>query len=156
MAREGREREDMWRELVMRREDENVALNRALEGRRLDYMEAQMGQGQDFMSALQKLEGRLNKRFDTAQAQYLNLVDTAPNSLAMHDLGGAPQIQEIGDVEPAYQQLQEDLEELQEGVPDVVIPTAETDEDFEETPRRSKTPPITPRRPEEAIPPTRS
>ena len=64
LQKELRDREDQFRSVGMDRDDQNRALDRLVQGRQLDYAEARMRQGEDFMKSLLELDQRLNRRFD--------------------------------------------------------------------------------------------
>ena len=156
IARENRTHEDLWRDLIMRRDDERDELNRIIEGRRLDIAQEQMGQGRQFIDALRDLELRFNQRFDAAEVQYRNLLQTNPGGIEIQDLQqqnpqlGQPQeeseFRELRDDVEATPTLQEILEEEED-----ILPTEETDEDFE-GPQRPQRGIPTPQRPSQERP----
>tara|TARA_R110002126_G_scaffold146267_1_gene292219 strand:- start:2528 stop:5557 length:3030 start_codon:yes stop_codon:yes gene_type:complete len=86
LQREFRNRDDAFRDININRDDENKAYDRLIQGRQLDYAEARMREGQDFMRALFEVDERLNRRFDLAENQFRNLLDTNPNGVEIQNL----------------------------------------------------------------------
>ena len=86
MEREFRNRDDQWRQLKFNRDREKVQYDRTIEEKKLEYLETQMRQGQQFNQALFNLDANLNRRFDIAEDRMRNLMQTNPNSIELVDL----------------------------------------------------------------------
>lgn len=140
LQREFRDRDDAFKDFQIQREDGKDALNRLIEGRRLDIADGAMANGADFYNALLGLDERLNRRFDAADAQFRNLLQTNPNGVEIEDLRNSnPDLIDT----PALDELEAVLSEPAE---EVVIPIEE-EEPEEELPVAR-----TPRTPKRIIP----
>ena len=144
MQREFRNRDDQFKAMNIEREDANKELDRIIEGRKLDYTEASMKQGQDFMSALLNLDNRLNRRFDAAEEQFKNLVLNSQSGVQLQDLRSTePRVREDGVIElpplefpdTSFDKLQQDLDILgQQDEVEFKIPTEQQPDETGSTP----------------------
>ena len=150
LQKEFRDREDQFRAVTMQRDDDNSAMNRLIQGRQLDYAEARMRQGEDFMRSLLELDQRLNRRFDTAELQFKNLLqENRPVELQNLVDENRGRIQPGGVIElpniPSEgrsdaDDIFADLERaLSEGDGEFVIPTDEQEEEGGTPPQRTPT-----------------
>ena len=98
--REFRDRDDQFRHFQTQRDDVDSGYNRIFKGRKLDFLEAQMNQGNDFNQALLNLDEKINKRFDAAEERFTNLLSSAQDdSIEISDLTSQhPRVLEVPDV----------------------------------------------------------
>ena len=95
IQREFRDKDDEYRLFKLKKEEIDDGFNRIFKGEKLDLMKDRLSQGEDFMSVLQQIDDRFNRRFDAAEIQFRNLLQTNPNGVEIQNLkDNYPEIEE--------------------------------------------------------------